>query len=207
MPLLSVMELALVAGIVAVALRTPAARNPVLWAALGAGFLVATLTQLVPEKGAGLLGDALRFELPKTLHYWVPVPLAILAASGVAAVLRLAALPAGIRGVAVTAFVAAAVLPIRTTPIDAFLLGEHRISETLSIAMRWSERGFWQGFPDPRFVVDEPRRADPGRGAGRNRGRQDRPGHADPAHRRLVPAVALDAPRRLHRRDRDGCDP
>lgn len=157
-PLLSVMELALVAGAVAVALRTPAARNPVLWAALGAGFLVAALTQLVPEKGAGLLGDALRFELPKTLHYWVPVPLAILAASGVAAVLRLAVLPIAIRGVAVTAFVAAAVLPIRTTPIDAFLLGEHRISETLSIAMRWSERGFWQGFPDTRYVVDAPRR-------------------------------------------------
>ncbi len=157
-PLLAVLEIALVASVVAVALRTPAARSPVVWAALGAGFGIAMLTQLVPEKGAGLLGDALRFELPKTLHYWVPVPLAILAASGVAAVLRLARLPAAVRGIALTAFVAAAVLPIRTAPIDAFLLGEHRISETFSIAMRWSERGFWQGFPDARYVVDAPRR-------------------------------------------------
>ncbi|MEO7665169.1 MAG: hypothetical protein ABIV26_08570, partial [Candidatus Limnocylindrales bacterium] len=34
---------------------------------------------------------------------------------------------------------------------------EHRLSETLSIAMRWAETGYWKGFPDSRYVVDAPR--------------------------------------------------
>ncbi|MBI3746381.1 MAG: hypothetical protein HY264_07660, partial [Chloroflexi bacterium] len=158
-PLVASMELSFVAAGVAVALRTTAARNPVAWAALAAGFGVATLTQLVPEQGSGLLGAALRFELPKTLHYWVPVVVAILAAAGLAAVAQHERLPALLRGVALTAFVGAAALPIRAAPIDAFHLGEHRFSETLSIAMRWVQRGFWQGYPDTRQVVDAPRQA------------------------------------------------
>ncbi len=61
-PLVSVMELAVVAGAVAVALRTPAARNPVIWASAVAGFAAAALTHLVPEKGAGLLEDGAQYE-------------------------------------------------------------------------------------------------------------------------------------------------
>jgi hypothetical protein len=140
-----------------VALGAPASRSVVLWAALGAGFGVAALTQLVPEEGSGLLGDALRFELPKTLQYWVPVFVAMLAAGGLASLLRADRLPLLARGVGIVAFVGAAALPIRTTPIDAFHLGEHRLSETFSIAMRWVGSGFWAGFPDSRYVVDGPR--------------------------------------------------
>jgi len=158
-PLVSAMELSFVAAGMAVALRTPAAQNPVVWAALAAGFAVATVTQLVPEQGSGLLGEALRFELPKTLHYWVPVMVAILAGGGLAAVARLEPLPTLLRGVAMTAFIGAAALPIRAAPIDAFHLGEHRLSETLSISMRWVQRGFWQGYPDTRYVLDAPRQA------------------------------------------------
>lgn len=157
-PLLTVMELSLVAGVAGIALGARPARSPVLWAALGAGFGVAALTQLVPEEGSGLLGQALRFELPKTLQYWVPVFAALLAAGGLAAVLRANRLPLVARGVAIVAFVGTAALPIRTTPIDVFHLGEHRLSETFSIAMRWVESGFWSGFPDSRYVVDPPRR-------------------------------------------------
>ncbi len=156
-PLLAVMELASVAAAIAIGLRAPAARNPVLWAALAAGFAVAVLTQLVPEQGSGLLGDALRFELPKTLQYWVPVMVALLAAAGLEALTRWDRLAVAARGVTLITFVGAAALPIRSTPIDAFHLGEHRLSETLSIAVRWIQDGFWSGYPDSRYVVDAPR--------------------------------------------------
>ena len=158
-PLLKVLELAIVASIAAIALRARAARDPVLWAALAAGFGVAMLTQLVPEKGSGLLGDALRFELPKTLQYWVPVFAALLAAAGLDALARSDRLAVAARGVTLVAFVGAAALPIRSTPIDAYHLGEHRLSETFSIAMRWVQAGFWSGYPDSRYVVDPPRQA------------------------------------------------
>lgn len=156
-PLVSVMELSIVAAAAAVALRAQAARNPVVWAALAAGFAVATAIQLVPEKGSGLLGDALRFELPKTLQYWVPVMVALLAGAGLEAIARPSRTLGLARGAALVAFVGAAAMPIRTAPIDAFHLGEHRLSETFSIAMRSVQSGFWQGYPDSRYVVDGPR--------------------------------------------------
>ncbi|TAJ99920.1 MAG: hypothetical protein EPO36_10455 [Chloroflexota bacterium] len=162
-PLLMVLEVSGLLTAVAVALRTPASRSLVVWAALAAGFGVATFSQLVPAEGSGLLGDALRFELPKTLQYWVPVFVAILAAAGLAALVDVGRAPLEgrlslvIRTVALVAFVVAIALPIRPKPIDAFHLGEHRLSETFSIAMRWVERGFFAGFPDSRSVVDAPR--------------------------------------------------
>jgi hypothetical protein len=156
-PLVSVVEVGVVAAVVAVALRAPASRSLVLWAAIAAGFGVAALTQLVPVEGSGLLGEALRFELPKTLQYWVPVFIAVLAAGGLAALVDAHRLPLAVRAIAIVAFVATAALPIRPKPIDAFHLGEHRLSETLSIALRGAERGFWSGFPDSRYVVDTPR--------------------------------------------------
>ncbi len=156
-PLVSVMELSLAAAVMALVLRAPASRSLVLWAALASGFGVAALTQLVPAEGSGLLGDALRFELPKTLQYWIPVFVAVLAAGGLAALLRTDRLPLLVRGVGIVAFVATTALPIRATPIDAYHLGEHRLSETFSIAMRWVEAGYWSGFPDSRYIVDPPR--------------------------------------------------
>ena len=116
------------------------------------------LTQMVPAEGSGLLGQALRFELPKTLQYWVPVFTALLAAGGLAALVTAERLSLAVRAVGIAAFVGAAALPFRTAPIDAFHLGEHRLSETLSIALRWAGTGFWTGFPDSRYVVDAPRR-------------------------------------------------
>ena len=156
-PLLNVLEVSTVAAVMAVGLRASAGRSLVLWAALAAGFGVAAVTQLVPSEGSGLLGDALRFELPKTLQYWVPVFLAILAAGGLAALVGLDRVPVAARALVVAAFVTAAAVPIRSKPIDAFHLGEHRLSETFSIAMRWVERGFFSGFPDRRDVVDASR--------------------------------------------------
>jgi hypothetical protein len=54
-------------------------------------------------------------------------------------------------------FVALAALPLRPAPIDAYHLGEHRLSETFAIDLRFAGSGFWVGFPDTRYVVDGPR--------------------------------------------------
>ena len=84
-------------SIVAVILRTGGARSIVLWAALGAGLGVAGLTQLVPADDPGLLAATVRFELPKTIHYWVPLFLAILAASGLEGLVHRQAIPVIVR--------------------------------------------------------------------------------------------------------------
>jgi len=41
--------------------------------------------------------------------------------------------------------------------INAYHLGEHRWSEAFAIDLHYAAIGFWQGFPDPRLVVDAPR--------------------------------------------------
>ena len=67
---------------------------------------------------------------------------------------------------AAAAFVIVAALPLRFAiptlepgAIDAYHLGEHRWSETFAIDLHFADIGFWQGFPDSRTVVDEPRQA------------------------------------------------
>ena len=70
----------------------------------------------------------------------------------------------------VAAFVVVAALPLRfgnsgddsncrqdCASINAYHLGEHRWSETFAIDLHFAAIGFWQGFPDSRFVVDAPR--------------------------------------------------
>jgi hypothetical protein len=45
------------------------------------------------------------------------------------------------------------VLPLRPAPIDLLYLGEHRLSETLAIDLRYADRGYWIGYPDTRTIV------------------------------------------------------
>jgi hypothetical protein len=144
------------------------ARSPLLWAGLAAGAAAVFLTQVLPD-GLGFLGSALQFEVPKTVHYW----LSMVAAAGAASALAFLwsgpidrRLPWPARIAATSAFVIVAALPLRfATPwlepgeIDAYHLGEHRWSETFAIDLRFADIGFWQGFPDSRTVVDEPRQA------------------------------------------------
>lgn len=137
-----------VAGLIAARRRVA---RPVALAALGVGLLSAAAVSLVP--GDGLLAQSLRFEVPKTLLYWIPVVVALLAALTVDAAwsFRRAWLP--VRTGLLTAFVLAAVLPIRPGPIDVFFLGEHPIAETLAIDLRAAELGYWKGYPDRRRIV------------------------------------------------------
>ncbi|HEX3265043.1 MAG TPA: hypothetical protein VHR16_05190, partial [Candidatus Limnocylindrales bacterium] len=98
------------------------------------------------------------FEVPKTVFYWLSLIAAAGAGAALAHVWSRDRLPLVARAGALAAFVAIAALPLRPQPIDAYHLGEHRFSETFAIDLRFAGSGFWVGFPDTRYVVDEPRR-------------------------------------------------
>ena len=157
--------LLLVVLVLGALLGSRGARARLVWAGLAVGALAVFLTQVLP-RDLGFLGSALRFEVPKTVHYW----LSMIAAAGAASALAFLwsgpgnPLPWAGRVAAVAAFVLVAALPLRINAIplepgeiDAYHLGEHRWSETFAIDLRFADSGFWQGFPDPRMVVDEPR--------------------------------------------------
>jgi hypothetical protein len=55
---------------------------------------------------------------------------------------------------ALIAFLAVMVLPVREAPlVDAYYLGERRLSETVSLQLRYAETGYWRGYPDARRIV------------------------------------------------------
>lgn len=160
----------LVAIAVGAALGSRGARSPLVIAGLIVGVAAAAVTQVLPDD-LGFLGDALRFEVPKTLHYWLSALAAAGAASALASVWARGSLPWLGRAALVAAFVVIAALPLRfgnsgddrscradCSAINAYHLGEHRWSETFAIDLHYAAIGFWQGFPDSRAVVDEPRR-------------------------------------------------
>ena len=100
-----------------------------------------------------LTQQAIHYEVPKTIEYWLPVMLALGAAGGIAAVLRLHSL----RLVPVLVLGAFLVDAIYTYPgplISNIQIGEHRGSESLGLALREAQLGYWTGYPDARFIVD-----------------------------------------------------
>ncbi|HEY4227824.1 MAG TPA: hypothetical protein VGM49_05760, partial [Candidatus Limnocylindrales bacterium] len=143
----------LVVGIVA---GSRGARSPIVIAGLGVGAGALVVTGLLPDN-LGFLGDALRFEVPKTVHYWLSTIAAVGAAAALAHLRATGRLPWLARTGAVALFVVVAALPIRPMEIDAYHLGEHRWSETFAIDLHYAASGFWIGFPDSRTIVDAPR--------------------------------------------------
>lgn len=133
------------------------ARSPIVISGLVVGAAALLVTGLLPND-LGFLGDALRFEVPKTVHYWLSTIAAVGAASALAYAWSTDRLPWLARVIAVGAFVAVAALPIRPRPIDAYHLGEHRYAETFAIDLHYAASGFWVGFPDSRTIVDAPRK-------------------------------------------------
>lgn len=148
--------LLLVALGVGVALGSRGARSPLVLAGLAVGAASVALVAVLPGN-LGFLGDALRFEVPKTVHYWLSMVAAAGAATALAHGLATDRLPLLARGAAAAAFVVVAALPLRPAPIDAYHLGEHRWSETFAIDLKYAGSGFWVGYPSSRTVVDAPR--------------------------------------------------
>lgn len=115
------------------------------------GLLAVMAAAVIPWHDIGVEG--LDFEVSKTLHYWTPVFLAVMGAFALKAAWDNPRFGLALRAGVVAVFLMAAALPLRLEPIEALLLGEHRISETLSIDLRAAERGFWEGYPDSRTII------------------------------------------------------
>ncbi|MEA2632969.1 MAG: hypothetical protein QOE66_3188, partial [Chloroflexota bacterium] len=124
---------------------------PVALAALAVSAVVAVLVDRIP--GQGLLVQAIQYELPKTLQYWIPVFLALTAALALDALWNATRVAMPVRAALIAVVVLVAVLPLRPAPIDLLYLGEHRLSETLAIDLRYADRGYWIGYPDTRTIV------------------------------------------------------
>lgn len=155
-PVLASLPLLLLGTLVAAVLAPRRAASPVILGTLAAAAIAAGAAGLAPV-GDPLLG-AVRYEMGKTLHYWIPVVLAIVAAIGIDAAWRLPRLAGTGRVVLLAGLVVAMGLPIRSEPIDKHFLGERRLGEIASQSLRWIERGYWVAYPDARRVMDAPRR-------------------------------------------------
>jgi hypothetical protein len=148
-------------GLVGLTWVRPSARR-VLVAMLGVGVLAGTLANVAPADSDSLLWQAVRYEVPKEVHTWLPVVLALSSAAALAQVIRRFP-PAGWLhpgwGLAVAAaWLVVAAVPLRVEPIDGFHVGERHLSENLAIQLRYAETGYWTGYPDARRVVDEGQR-------------------------------------------------
>jgi hypothetical protein len=130
------------------------------WIVLGCG-IVAGLAEWA---GSGLIGSAnltelaVHYEVPKSVEYWLPVMLAIGGAGCLAAILRERRLGL-LRPIAVGVFLVIAIYPITMPLVTDVRIGEHRGAESVGLALREAERGYWATYPDPRLIIDAPRQA------------------------------------------------
>lgn len=120
--------------------------------AFGVGFIGVLAASAIPFADLGVVG--ISFEVAKTLHYWIPIFLAVLAAFALQALWSSPNFGLPLRTAMVAIFLVAASLPVRDKPIEPLYLGEHRLSETLSIDLGWVAEGYWRGYPDWHTLID-----------------------------------------------------
>jgi hypothetical protein len=131
------------------------------WVVLGCG-LAAGLAAWAASGfigSADLTQQAVHYEVPKSVEYWLPVMLAVGAAGALAALCRLRWLWV-VRPVAIAVFLAVAVYPINQ-PLAKDMnveIDEHPGAVSIGLAMREAELGYWAGYPDARLIIDAPRR-------------------------------------------------
>lgn len=118
---------------------------------IGAGLAAWTASGFVGS--SSLTEQAVHYEVPKSVEYWLPVMLAIGAAGALAAVSRLRQLGV-LRAVAIGVFLLVAIYPLTTPLATNIQIGEHRGAESVGLALREAERGYWVGYPDARLIVD-----------------------------------------------------
>ncbi|MGH2386398.1 MAG: hypothetical protein ACRDGB_15305, partial [Candidatus Limnocylindria bacterium] len=123
-------------------------------AGLGVAVIVMVVARLLPPESPlvqSLQGEA----QPKALAYWGPFLLALAAA---AACHRLVASRRefGLGHVVVALYVYVAILPVRLSPTTVAIdnYEEHRMAESVSIALRHAQNGYWVNYPDARLIVN-----------------------------------------------------
>lgn len=123
---------------------------------------------------AGLDQQAIHYEVPKAVEYWLPVMLSLGGAAALAALWSMSWLEP-LKQTAVLGFLVVSLYPF-TVPVvlgpvtldtsvveaplaDPTLISEHRGAESLGSALRIAELGYWDfyGYPDTRTIIDAPR--------------------------------------------------
>lgn len=136
-----------------------AARRPgfdLLVAGVIAGLIAGCLALALP--GSTQLIQSAQYEVPKSVTYFAPTLLAITGAVGIALIWSRTSLNIAIRFAIASVLIVAAAAPLRQGGVDPYSLGEHRLSEGLSISMGRAARGYWQGYPDQRLLIDDEQR-------------------------------------------------
>ena len=135
------------------------------WTLLGcgiaAGLAAWTASSLVGT--ANLTQQAIHYEVPKSVEYWLPVMLAIGAAGAMAAFWRLRWLGV-VRPLALLPLLVLILYPWPAPLATNIQIGEHRAAESVGLALREAELGYWDFggpgyYPDSRLIIDAPRQA------------------------------------------------
>jgi hypothetical protein len=110
---------------------------------------------------ANLTQLAVHYEVPKSVEYWLPVMLALGAAGAISAVWRLRRLGAA-RHLALIPLLIVVLYPWPEPLATNIQIGEHRGAESVGLALREAEFGYWdignpRVYPDPRLIIDDPR--------------------------------------------------
>jgi hypothetical protein len=126
------------------------------WSLIVAGlaaWILATLSiRLVPPET--VLGQSVRFELPKTFGYWTPFLFALAGAVGLRELWNRSRPHGILRLILAASLVALLVLPSRTDHERTDEIVEYRMAESLSIALHHAQDGYWKGYPDARTLID-----------------------------------------------------
>jgi hypothetical protein len=133
-----------------VLVRAGRASRRLLLAPLATGGAALLAVAVIP--GSSLLSDALRYEVPKAVGYWLPWACVPATAGLMAAIVRWRG-PVMVRVVLVGAFLAIVLLPAGSPSPDS-AQASHAVGDDLAFDLRTAEFGGWQGYPDSRLVVD-----------------------------------------------------
>jgi hypothetical protein len=135
------------------------------WTLLGcgvaAGLAAWTASSLVGS--ANLTQQAIHYEVPKSVEYWLPVMLAIGAAGAMATFWRMRWLGV-VRPLALLPLLVLMLYPWPAPLATNVQIGEHRAAESVGLALREAELGYWDFggpsyYPDSRLIIDAPRQA------------------------------------------------
>lgn len=119
-------------------------------AALGAGVGALIGAALVPD--TSLLGQSLRYEIPKAVGYWLAWACVPITGGLIALIARARVLALG-RLALIGAFLVIVLIPIGAIRPDSSQASQP-VAAVLGHHLRTAEAGYWQGYPDVRLVVD-----------------------------------------------------